>query len=241
MNRPVRWAKYSSSAWQASCRARSRRCGSMAHILRLFLNCPRVMSIPHCVCIVGHSCSNQSLPCAQPASRAAATARLSASDTFRCSLPGDYQLTDKALTVYLHPQPESHVGAMMVMLPLGSGRVKDVLSPLDGSSLFPLFLEPELLSGVRGESRQMREWVPLAQIPPAIVETILTIEDRRFYSHFGIDPVAVGRALWTNVTKGGVVQGGSTITQQLAKNLFYSPQRTMGENSRRRWPRWSWR
>ncbi|MEO8047115.1 MAG: PBP1A family penicillin-binding protein, partial [Nitrospirota bacterium] len=142
--------------------------------------------------------------------------------------PGDYQVTDKALTVYLHPQPEGHVDATRVMLPLDQGRVTDVLSPLDGSSLFPIFLEPELLSGVRGESRQVREWVPLAQIPPSIVEAILTIEDRRFYSHFGIDPIAVGRALWANFIKGGVVQGGSTITQQLAKNLFYSPQRTMG-------------
>jgi penicillin-binding protein 1B len=142
--------------------------------------------------------------------------------------PGDYQLTDKALTVYLHPQPEGHVDATRVMLPLDQGRVTDVLSPLDGSSLFPIFLEPELLSGVRGESRQVREWVPLAQIPPPMVEAILTIEDRRFYSHFGIDPIAVGRAVWANFIKGGVVQGGSTITQQLAKNLFYSPQRTMG-------------
>jgi len=142
--------------------------------------------------------------------------------------PGDYQLTDEALTVYLHPQPEGHVGATMVTLPLDQGRVTDVLSPLDGTALFPIFLEPELLSGVRGESRQVREWMPLAQIPPGIIETVLTIEDRRFYSHFGIDPVAVGRALWTNFTKGEVVQGGSTITQQLAKNLFYSPQRTMG-------------
>jgi len=142
--------------------------------------------------------------------------------------PGDYQLTDEALTVYLHPQPEGHVGATMVMLTLDQGRVTDVLSPLDGAPLFPIFLEPELLSGVRGESRQVREWIPLAEIPPGIIETVLTIEDRRFYSHFGIDPVAVGRALWTNFTKGGVVQGGSTITQQLAKNLFYSPQRTMG-------------
>jgi len=142
--------------------------------------------------------------------------------------PGDYQLTDEALTVYLHPQPEGHVGATMVRLTLDQGRVTDVLSPLDGTALFPIFLEPELLSGVRGESRQVREWVPLAQIPLLIIETVLTIEDRRFYSHFGIDPVAVGRALWTNLTKGGVVQGGSTITQQLAKNLFYSPQRTMG-------------
>ena len=142
--------------------------------------------------------------------------------------PGDYQLTDEALTVYLHPQAESHVGPTMVRLTLDHGRVTDVLSPLDGTPLFPIFLEPELLSGVRGESRQVREWIPLAQIPPRIIETVLTIEDHRFYSHFGIDPVAVGRALWTNFTKGGVVQGGSTITQQLAKNLFYSPQRTMG-------------
>ncbi len=142
--------------------------------------------------------------------------------------PGDYQLTDEALTVYLHAQPEGHVGATMVTLPLDQGRVTDVLSPLDGTPLFPIFLEPELLSGLRGASRQMREWIPLAQIPPGIIDTILTIEDRRFFSHFGIDPVAVGRALWTNFTKGGVVQGGSTITQQLAKNLFYSPQRTLG-------------
>jgi penicillin-binding protein 1B len=142
--------------------------------------------------------------------------------------PGDYQLTEEALTIYLHPQPENYIGATMVMLLLDQGRVTDVLSPHDRTPLFSIFLEPELLSGVRGESRQVREWIPLAQIPPGIIETVLTIEDRRFYSHFGIDPVAVGRALWTNFTKGGVVQGGSTITQQLAKNLFYSPQRTMG-------------
>jgi penicillin-binding protein 1B len=142
--------------------------------------------------------------------------------------PGDYQLTDETLTIYLHPQPEGHVAATRVTLSLDQGRVTDVLSPLDGTPLFHVYLEPELLSGVRGASRQVREWIPLAQIPPRVIETVLTIEDRRFYSHFGIDPVAVGRALWTNVTKGGVVQGGSTITQQLAKNLFYSPQRTMG-------------
>jgi penicillin-binding protein 1B len=142
--------------------------------------------------------------------------------------PGDYQLTEEALTIYLHPQPENHVGATMVTLPLDQGRVTEVLSPLEGTPLFSIFLEPELLSGVRGESRQIREWIPLPQIPPGIIETVLTIEDRRFYSHVGIDPVAVGRALWTNLTKGGVVQGGSTITQQLAKNLFYSPQRTLG-------------
>src|SRR5581483_8790354 len=59
-----------------------------------------------------------------------------------------------------------------------------------------------------------------------VIDTVLAVEDHRFYSHPGIDPVAVGRAVWANLVKGEVVQGGSTITQQLAKNLFYTPQRT---------------
>jgi penicillin-binding protein 1B len=72
----------------------------------------------------------------------------------------------------------------------------------------------------------VREWVPLSDMPPFIVEAVLSVEDHRFFSHAGIDPIAIGRAVWRNLTSGVVVQGGSTITQQLAKNLFYSPQRT---------------
>ena len=143
------------------------------------------------------------------------------------AVPGDVQLTDGALTIYLHAQPEGHAKATIAQLTLDHGRITDVISPADGAPLFPLALEPELISGLRGESRQVREWIPLAKMPPRLIETVLAVEDRRFYSHIGFDPVAIGRALWTNLTKRGVVQGGSTITQQLAKNLFYSPQRTM--------------
>ena len=140
--------------------------------------------------------------------------------------PGDYQLTPQSLTIYLHAQPENLTKASVVTLELEQGRVTQVLSEPDRSPIFPVFLEPELISGLRGASRQVREWIPLSQIPPRLVETVLAVEDRRFYSHIGIDPFAIGRAVWRNLTKGGVVQGGSTITQQLAKNLFYSPQRT---------------
>jgi len=58
------------------------------------------------------------------------------------------------------------------------------------------------------------------------VDAVLAVEDRRFYSHFGIDLIGTSRALVTNLRAGRVVQGGSTITQQLAKNLFLSPERT---------------
>lgn len=139
---------------------------------------------------------------------------------------GDYHLTPEALTIFLHAQPEAFVKANVVTLDLREGLVTQVLSEPDRTPIFPVFLEPELISGLRGASRQVREWIPLARIPDRLVEAILAVEDRRFFSHVGIDPVAVGRAVWRNLTKGGVVQGGSTITQQLAKNLFYSPART---------------
>jgi len=140
--------------------------------------------------------------------------------------PGDYQLTPEALTIFLHAQPEVFVKSSIVRLDLEDGQVMQVLSEPERTPIFPVFLEPELISGLRGGSRQVREWIPLARMPARLIDAILTVEDRRFYAHLGVDPVAVGRAVWRNLTTGGVVQGGSTVTQQLAKNLFYSPQRT---------------
>ncbi|HWC50354.1 MAG TPA: PBP1A family penicillin-binding protein [Nitrospira sp.] len=140
---------------------------------------------------------------------------------------GEYRLSDETLTIFLHAQPEAFVKANVVSLEVKDGLVTQVLSEPDRTPVFPVFLEPELISGLRGTSRQVREWIPLSAIPERLIETVLAVEDRRFYSHVGIDPLAVGRAVWRNLTKRGVIQGGSTITQQLAKNLFYSPQRTV--------------
>jgi penicillin-binding protein 1A len=69
--------------------------------------------------------------------------------------------------------------------------------------------------------------IPLDQFPDHLIKAALATEDRRFYSHFGIDIVGIFRAAMTNARAGGVVQGGSSITQQLAKNLFLSNKRTL--------------
>jgi penicillin-binding protein 1A len=69
--------------------------------------------------------------------------------------------------------------------------------------------------------------VDINKLPPHLIHAVLAVEDRRFYSHFGVDPIGLARAMYTNFTAGRVVQGGSTITQQLAKNLFLSPQRNL--------------
>ena len=69
--------------------------------------------------------------------------------------------------------------------------------------------------------------VPLDELPDHLIKAVLATEDRRFYEHFGIDFGGTFRALVTNARAGGVVQGGSSITQQLAKNLFLSNERTI--------------
>ena len=69
--------------------------------------------------------------------------------------------------------------------------------------------------------------VRLSELPPYLPKAFVAIEDRRFYSHFGVDPMGVFRALARNVTGRGGMQGGSTLTQQLAKNLFLTQERTL--------------
>ena len=68
--------------------------------------------------------------------------------------------------------------------------------------------------------------VPIAELPAYVPNAFIAIEDRRFRHHFGIDPIGMARAAVENMTVGHVAQGGSTITQQLAKNLFLDPKRT---------------
>src|SRR5271166_2657406 len=77
----------------------------------------------------------------------------------------------------------------------------------------------------RGEMSGMD--VPIKELPPYLPKAFIAIEDRRFYSHFGIDPVGLGRATFANLIRRHVSQGGSTITQQLAKNLFLTQERTL--------------
>jgi penicillin-binding protein 1C len=86
--------------------------------------------------------------------------------------------------------------------------------------------EPLSATGNRGE------WMRAADLPPNIVQATLAAEDRRFYSHIGIDPVAVVRAAWQNFRHGRVIEGGSTITQQVAKLLLDSRTRSLTQKSR---------
>jgi penicillin-binding protein 1A len=77
----------------------------------------------------------------------------------------------------------------------------------------------------RGEMPGANVW--LKELPPYLPKAFIAIEDRRFYSHYGVDPLGIARAAVANVLHRGVSQGGSTLTQQLAKNLFLTQERTL--------------
>jgi penicillin-binding protein 1A len=81
------------------------------------------------------------------------------------------------------------------------------------------------LIGNRGDTGG--EQVRIEQLPPHVPNAVIAIEDRRYRSHFGIDPIGLTRAVAKNFTAGGVVEGGSTLTQQLAKNMFLTPERSL--------------
>ena len=80
--------------------------------------------------------------------------------------------------------------------------------------------------GVIYPAHRAQTWVPIERIPRSVVDAVLVAEDRRFWTHAGMDPLAVGRALRVNLKRGGVHQGASTVTQQLARTLFLDGRRT---------------
>jgi penicillin-binding protein 1B len=97
----------------------------------------------------------------------------------------------------------------------------------DEGELPVLRLDPEFIGGFYPASNEDRLLVRLAEVPPALVQALLALEDRDFYRHHGVSPRAIVRAMWADVRAGGVVQGGSTLTQQLVKNYFLTADRTV--------------
>jgi penicillin-binding protein 1B len=101
----------------------------------------------------------------------------------------------------------------------------DALELVLDDGLEVVLLEPELLGEI-GRDDTDRQHVPLAQLPPVLIDAVLAAEDQRFFWHPGIDPIRMAGAALENWRAGRVVEGGSTLTQQLVKNVHLTPERT---------------
>ncbi|MBC8651222.1 penicillin-binding protein 1B [Pseudomonas sp. MTM4] len=105
------------------------------------------------------------------------------------------------------------------------------LTRANGDELPVARLEPVTIGGLYPAHNEDRILIQLDQAPPYLVETLVAVEDREFFDHFGVSPKSIVRAVWVNLTAGEVRQGGSTLTQQLVKNFYLTNERSLSRKA----------
>jgi penicillin-binding protein 1B len=136
---------------------------------------------------------------------------------------GSFTVSDSALDI--RPGRASKKEFELVRVTFSGDRIAELRG--DGTALDSFTLEPEILSNDLSSKSAKRELLSYDEIPPLMVHAILAIEDRRFFEHSGVDLKGLGRALLRNAVDEQLGQGGSTITQQLVKNTYLSPDKTL--------------
>lgn len=101
----------------------------------------------------------------------------------------------------------------------------------EGYGLYKNAVQEESLEETVTEIRRQDNFTSLEEMPETYVQAVVSVEDHRFYDHFGLDLIAIGRAVVNDIKAGRYVEGGSTITQQLAKNLYFSQEKTMSRKA----------
>jgi len=142
--------------------------------------------------------------------------------------PGEYSWKAPVLAVFLRgfsaPLPAQDPGLFTVRFGSdGAAGVHDAA----GAPVPMVWLEPELSAELSGAKKVRREPAQAGEIPQELKDAVIATEDKRFYRHWGVDPLALLRSAWHDLAGGSELRGGSTITQQLAKNLFLGPQKTL--------------
>ncbi len=130
------------------------------------------------------------------------------------------------ISAYLRPYRDhtgEHKSARRIFL-FPNGRLE--IQTVAGDRVSQAILEPQLIGHLYGGNTEGREILTYEQLPPTLITTLLAIEDQNYYQHFGISISGIARAVWVNFVEGERRQGGSTLTQQLIKNMYLSSERT---------------
>jgi penicillin-binding protein 1B len=139
--------------------------------------------------------------------------------------PGQFAVRDDSVVFY--PRPGAESASEPVAALFADGVLKQMRGLETKRSYASLTLEPELITYLYDESREKRRFIKYDELPDVLIKAVLAIEDRRFFSHPGVDPFGTARALYRNLrTDSEIPHGGSTITQQLVKNFFLTRERT---------------
>ena len=142
----------------------------------------------------------------------------------RSSPAGWYHLRPGAIEVF--PGTRSFAGSEPGVLKFDGGRLKSIISLSDNAPRTQYTLEPTLLSSLFDKNREKRRLVRYADIPPVLVQAVISIEDKRFFQHSGFDPIRIVKAVFVDIRDRRKTQGASTLTQQLVKMLWLDSQKT---------------
>ena len=122
---------------------------------------------------------------------------------------------------------DGHQPPRYIQVKVEDGFISDVSDFRDQAEVAVVRLEPAVMGRIYPSHREDRLLVKLDEVPEYLTDALLATEDRQFYSHFGVNPKAILRAMLANIKAGAVVQGGSTLTQQLVKNFFLTKKKTL--------------
>ncbi len=140
--------------------------------------------------------------------------------------PGEFAVAAQTVDVYRPPIPDNPV-PRAVRVQLQGGQVQSLTDHRSGRAIEQFVLEPALIGNLTAGEMQDRILLHLHEVPALLLDALITMEDRRFESHHGVDPLGILRAMVQNLRDGRVSQGGSTLTQQLVKNLYLDNSRTL--------------
>ena len=143
----------------------------------------------------------------------------------RASTPGSFAVQGNSLLIHTRGFNDSDGGEQSerIRLSLSGGQIRSLEAGGDRLAR----LEPLQIGSIHPQHAEDRVLVPLDKVPPLLVDMLIATEDRSFYDHHGISLRGLSRAMLANIKAGGLVQGGSTLTQQLVKNFWLSSDRTL--------------
>jgi penicillin-binding protein 1B len=147
---------------------------------------------------------------------------------------GEFYKSASILDIFLHDveMPNRRRDGFLARIRFFQDRIETIENVREKKAVPILELEPEEILVFFGSKRERRRLVSIEQVPPHVIHAVLAAEDSRFYLHKGLDPRGILRALYTNLRHGAIRQGGSTITQQLAKNYFLTPEKTISRKTK---------